>query len=236
MSKQPELKLIATGLQAQQLSCDERLEDYLEHLGAPLVGIVPYPERKAFRQEAHAHIEGLIREYVWQGQDLKKATETALREFGEPWKVGRAFLEEWLQGTPRLRPPILIRRATSTAFAWFGIASMLILLLLEQVLSAPTHEALLPGIGLLAFLAPFVAGGLTGVMCPSQTERGVRNAVGFLTLHSVVIGLLLLPRVEGLAFAAWQLLFWLPAGRITAGMSAACLRQARRQRFWQIAR
>jgi hypothetical protein len=236
MSNRPDLKLIATGLQAQQLSCDERLEDYLEHLGAPLVGIVPYPERKAFRQEAHAHIEGLIHEYVWQGQDLDKATETALREFGEPWNVGRDFLEEWLLGTPRLRPPILIRRATSTAFAWFGIASMLILLLLEQVLGSPAHDAQLSGLALAAFLAPFVAGGLTGTMCSAQAERGVRNAVGILTLHSVVIGLLLLPRVEGLAFAAWQLLFWLPAGRITATVTATALRQARRKRFWQIAR
>ena len=236
MNSRPELKLITNALQAQQLSCDERLEDYLEHLGAPLIGIVPYPERKAFRQEAHAHLDGLIREYVWQGQTLQAATESALREFGEPWKVGQAFLHEWLLGTPRLRPPILIRKATFTAFAWFGIASMLILLLLEQVLCAAVQEDLLPGIGLLAFLAPFVAGGLTGAMCPAQAERGVRNAMCLLALHAVVTGLMLLPRVEGLAFAGWQLLFWLPAGRVSAAATGAYLRQARRQRFWQIAR
>ena len=60
MNNLPELQLLTNNLQAQPLFCDERVEDYLEHLAAPLVGIVPYPERRAFRQEAHAHIEGLI--------------------------------------------------------------------------------------------------------------------------------------------------------------------------------
>ena len=237
MNSLPKLQLITSGDQSELLSCDERLEDYLEHLSAPLIGIVPYPERKAFRQEAHAHIDGLIREYLYDGQDRKAATETALREFGEPWKVGRAFLEEWLQGTPRLRPALLIRKATCTAFAWFGLASMLILLLMERaVLFTSGHEVLLLGIGLLAFLTPLVAGSLTGAMSPANAERGVRNAVGLLILHAAVAGLLLLPRYEGLAFAGWQLLFWLPAGRVSAALTANWIRQARRQRFWQIVR
>ena len=82
----------------------------------------------------------------------------------------------------------------------------------------------------------FVAGGLSGAMCPAQAERGVRNAMCLLALHAVATGLMLLPRVEGLAFAGWQLLFWLPAGRVSAAATGAYLRQARRQRFWQIAR
>jgi hypothetical protein len=232
----PDLSHFPNQCQAQQHSCDDRLEDYLEHLVAPLIGIVPFGERKAFRQEACAHLEGLICEYMWQGKDRQKATETALREFGEPWEVGQAFLQEWLQGTPEQRPALLIRKATFTAFAWFGVASMLILLLLEQVIYEPSRDALLPGIGLLAFFAPFVAGALAGAMYPTQAGRGVRNAVWLLTVHAFATGLLLLPRYEVLAFAGWVLLFWLPAGWVSARVSASYLRQARRQRFWRIAR
>ncbi len=236
MSNLPEFQCPANDWKAQPFSGDERVEDYLEHLIAPLIGVVPYSERKAFRQEAHAHLEGLIREYSWQGQNERAATESALREFGEPWKVGQAFLQEWLQGTPRLRPVLLIRKATFTAFAWFGAASMLTLLLLEQTALTPAHDALLPGIALLAFLAPFAAGGLTGAMAPLQAGRGARNAILILVLHSLAAGLLLQPKVEGLAFAGWQLFFWLPAGWGSAAVTAKCVQQVRRRHFWQVAR
>ena len=113
---------------------------------------------------------------------------------------------------------------------------MLTLLLLEQATLSPIRESLLPGIAALAFLAPFVAGSLTGAMVSAQAERGVRNAVLLLVVHSVITGLLLLPGVEGLVFAGWQALFWLPAGRISAAVTANCIRQVRRQHFWQIAR
>lgn len=236
MNNLPDLFHSPNQRQAQQQSCDDRLEDYLEHLVAPLIGIVPFAERKAFRQEAYAHLEGLICEYLWQGKDRQEATEAALQEFSEPWKVGQAFLQEWLQGTPTQRPDLLSRKATFTAFAWFGMASMLLLLLLERVTYEPSQDALLSGIGLLALFAPFAAGALTGAMSPAQAERGVRNAAWLLTAHAFATGLLLMPRYEVLAFAAWVLLFWLPAGRVSATMTASYLRQARRQRFWQIVR
>ena len=236
MNNPHRLKLVSNERLARDFVCAERLEDFLEHLCAPLIGIVPYAERRAFREEAHTHLDGLIREYVRQGQGEQEATEAALREFGEPWKVGKAFLEEWQLGTPHLRPALLIRKATGTAFAWFGIASMLILLMLEQGLSSTARETLLPWMGLAAFLAPFVGGALTGAMCSGHVERGVRNAIGLLALHAAVVGLLLLPRYEGLAFAGWQLLFWMPAGCGSAVATASCLRQVRRQRFWQVTR
>lgn len=215
---------------------EERVEDYLEHLVAPLVGLVPYRERKAFRQEAHVHIEGLIQGYLLEGQTLPEATETALREFGEPWKVGQAFVQEWQQGEGSTRPDILRRNATLTAFAWFGMASMGILLALEQSLLNSADSGMLPVVGFLAFLAPFVAGSLTGAMSPAQAEQGTRNALLLLILHSFVTSLLLLPRYEGMIFAVWQLLFWLPCGRVSAGLTATYLRNLQRQRFWRIAR
>ncbi len=236
MSSQPDLKLVIHDRHGLPATDDERIEDYLDHLCAPLIGIVPYCERMAFRQEAHAHIDALIRDYLYAGKAPEEATESALREFGEPWKVGQSFLQEWSQGTPQMRPARLIRKATWTAFAWFGVASMLTLLLLEQVVLPPRQDALLPGVLLLAFLAPFVVGSVVGRTLPAQTGRGVRNALLILVLHSFVTGLLLLPRQEGLLFALWQLLFWLPVGHGTASVTALWVRHVRRQRFWQAAR
>ena len=236
MNNLPELQVISSDHLARQADCDERLEDYLDHLCAPLIGIVPYSERNALRQEAHTHIAGLIREYQYEGRELREATEVALREFGEPWNVGRAFLWEWCQGTPRCRHASLIRRATVAAFGYFGLASMVTLLLLEQVVLVPNHDTFVPLIGVLAFFSPFLAGVLVGFTTPAQAERGVCNAVLLLLLHCVAASLLLLPRLEGLAFAGWQLLFWLPAGRVSASLTSAWLRHVGRQRFWQIAR
>lgn len=236
MNNRPDRRRTQNDAPIQPLTGDERLEDYLEHLGAPLVGIVPFRERKAFRREVQAHLEGLIDEYVWQGNERAAATEAALREFGEPWKVGQAFVQEWLQGSVHLRPAPLVRKATCTSFVWFGIGSLLVLLPLERdALIGPWAEGL-SGAGLLAMVAPVVAGVLTGATTPLQAKTGVRNAMFALALHTFVLGLLLLPRYEGLVFAAWQVVFWLPVGVMTAAVTARIVRQFRRQQFWQVSR
>ncbi len=236
MSNLSERKLVTQEHPDAHLRRDERVEDFLDNLCAPLVGIVPYRDRNGLRQEAREHIDGLIREYTYEGMEAKGATEAALREFGEPWRVGQLFLQEWSQGTPQARPTGLIRKATLTAFAWFGLASMLNILLLDYFTLSAYQDSLLALLVLLAFLSPFAAGALAGLTTSAQIATGVRNAMLLLILHSFVTGLILLPKTEGVVFALWQWVFWLPAGRVTASLTAACMRHFRRQRFWQIAR
>lgn len=156
MQNLPEAPLLTKEPHTQPRLCAERIEDYLEHLIAPLVGIVPYSERHAFRQEAHAHLAGLICEFQYEGQEATEATESALREFGEPWKLGQAFLQEWSQGTPRLSPSGLIRKAALTAFGGFGAGSMLTLLMLEVYAYNPYQDTLVSLIGILAFSLPLL--------------------------------------------------------------------------------
>ncbi|MCW3099075.1 MAG: hypothetical protein JWL77_4693 [Chthonomonadaceae bacterium] len=236
MKNLPEFARISHELQTRRRGCEERIEDYLEHLTAPLIGIVPYAERRAFREEAHAHIDGLICEFEHEGQEALEATESALREFGEPWKLGQAFLQEWSQGAPHLSPTGLIRKAAWTAFGGFGAASMLTLLMLEVYAFNPSQASLTSIIGLLAFFSPLAAGSFVGAKMPAQARRGISIALSILILHSCAVGMLMPSRREGLLFAAWQLLFWLPAGWGSASVTAACLRYVRRQRFWQTAR
>ena len=236
MSKPLDARLRVVARKSPGSTPENLLEDYVDHLTAPLVGIVPFPERKAFRDEASLHIEGLIQIFISEGQDVEAATKSALLEFGEPWKIGQAFLQEWLQGTPTQRPAILIRRASLTAFAWFGPASFLSLLLIEHSSLMPTNGSeVLVLIG-IAILSPAVSGCITGFMAPGQTDKGVRNAMVALVCHSFVTGLLILPHYAGLLFSMWQLLFWLPVGRITASISARSHRHFWRQRFWQLTR
>jgi len=236
-----EAKRVATVRQDRQLSGEDLLDDYLEHLVAPLIGVVPFPERKAFRSEVCNHLDGLIQQNVAQGASLRDATEAALLDFGEPWVVGKRFLQEWLLGTPSQPPGPLIRKATVIAFGFFGTASISLLILLESQSVTGPHEYVLPVVGSLAFISPFVAGILTGVTAPGQAERGVTNSMLILSLHSFAAGLLMLPNYQALAFstwafAIWQMAFWLPAGRVSAAAAAGCIRHYWRQRYWQITR
>ena len=45
----------------------ERLEDYLDYLCAPLLGAVPYPQRKRFRREAADHLLALAEDFAAKG-------------------------------------------------------------------------------------------------------------------------------------------------------------------------
>ena len=219
-----------------QLSCEARVEDYLDHLCAPLVGIVAYEERNGLRYEAREHIEGLIREYLYAGIAKPEAIEIALKEFGEPWKLGEAFLKEWSLEVSHRRSPRLNLMALSIAFAWFGMATMLMQLLLERYIFVTYQYIFDPCMIGFAFAAPILVGAIVGATVSSQGVQATRNVILALSLHSTVAGLFMLPQFEGLFFAMWQLLFWLPAGCLAAWGSARCVRHFRRQRFWQLAR
>src|SRR5712692_3300681 len=96
----------------------ERVEDYLDHVCAPLVGIVPHTERAALRVEVAGHLAALIDEYEEVGLEPEAATHAALREHGEPWSLGQAFLEEWARREPVGRLARGTNAGALRAFAW----------------------------------------------------------------------------------------------------------------------
>ena len=85
------LRLLQEREESIETRADEQVEDYLDYLCAPLIGSMPYRERRRFRMEALAHIDGLIAEYREQGFALPEAVQKALREFGEPGQIGQVF-------------------------------------------------------------------------------------------------------------------------------------------------
>jgi len=231
VSGQQNLRVVQTPLWGTNAREDAWVEDYLDHLSAPLVGIVPLAERRNLRDEVRAHLEALAAEYGFEGKSPPEATAAALQELGEPWQVGQTFLREWLQGRPDAAPARLTRTAALRAFAFFGVAAVPNWLLIEhQALDLPRGD-LTPWIVLLAVLPPLAAGTLTGLGLPARMGRGLCWALGVLTLHALAAGALLLPRPDGFGFALCLALWWLPSGWLSASATAHLVRSHRRQRF-----
>src|SRR3712207_2488794 len=64
--------------------CDPRIDDYLDHLYAPLVGRVPYEVRQQFRSELQTHLEALVAAREEVGASHEQAVREALTQFGDP--------------------------------------------------------------------------------------------------------------------------------------------------------
>lgn len=216
---------------------DEQVEDYLDYLCVPLTGAIPYRERRRFRMEVHNHIDGLIREYRSQGVALPEAVQAALCEFGEPGQVGQDFLQEWSQGSPRVGAGAVMRATLLRAFGLFGIATVLNLFAIQHYAEeGPGVTDPFPYLLTLAVLAPLVAGCLTGLARPARIRAGTGYAILLCVAASTAVGLVMLPQTEGLVFALFQLLFWLPAGCLATLGAATLARQHRRLRYWRSAR
>ncbi len=229
---------------------EDRIEDYLDYLCAPLLGVVPYAERRSLREEARQHLQEIVAEFEAQGLSPREALNRALRVHGNPWRIGQSFVQEWSLGA-ETSPKHSLRRATACAFAWFGLATVICLLLIEQYtlqmssrldfsrgypMPFSYQDALLPYLILLLFLSPIAAGCLTGFTAPRQVLRGIVNALSILCLDTLMTACLLLPKIEGFEFVLFQIAVWLPVGCGAALATATLRRYQLCQRFWQLAR
>jgi hypothetical protein len=208
-----------------------QIADYLDYLCAPLLGIVPYAQRRRLRLETEDHLRALAEDFGAEGFAPDEAVSVALREYGEPWRIGQDFAEAWLTGPHPCRFARFTDAATLRAFGWFGVFSVLTLLGVEQCALAPHQEALSFLVQCLAVFAPFIAGVLTGFALHPKTAGGVCRAMAALALVSGAAGLLVLPHMEVLQFALFQFVFWLPVGCLSAAVTASLRRQLRLQNF-----
>jgi hypothetical protein len=216
---------------------DEQIEDYLDYLCAPLIGSVPYRRRLRFRLEVHEHIDGLIMQYRGQGKTLPEAVHSALHELGEPGQAGQDFLQEWLEGSPHAGAKSVLRATVLRTFAMFGVATVLNLFAILLSADRPRKFSdFSPSLVTLAVLSPLVAGCLTGLARPARIKAGTTYAILLCVAASTGVGLEMLPQTEGLIFALFQLLFWLPAGCLSVLGTASLVRQHYRLRFWGVVR
>lgn len=210
---------------------NDLLEDYLDYLCAPLLGVVPYAQRRRLRLEATDHLYALTEDYTAEGFAPLEAVQVALREYGEPWAVGQSFADAWTGTAAAGRRVRFADAATLRAFGWFGVFTVANLLLLETSLFQPGGFYWRPYLVLLAVVSPLIAGLFTGLGLHGRTGPGICRAVGVLAAASGMVGLLLLPRTEGSNFALFQLLVWLPLGSLSAAVTAGLARQVRLRHF-----
>src|SRR5947208_1776604 len=128
----PSTRLVSGGL--RDTAPVARIEDYLDHVFAPLLGLVPYARRQELRAELRGHLEALAASYRELGSAPDTASEQALRQFGDPRELARGCADEWQRRAPG-RSPQPVWPAVLVAFGCFSLLQPL-----YQVLAA-TVEA-----------------------------------------------------------------------------------------------
>src|SRR5437667_10545964 len=100
---------------------DPALDDYLDHLCVPLVGLMPYAARQELRAELQAHLEADVAAHRELGSSPGVAIAMALRQFGDPRRLGQHCAREWIRAAEpaRVQPPW---QAMFTALLCFGSA------------------------------------------------------------------------------------------------------------------
>src|SRR5262249_29218099 len=142
-------------------------------------------------------------------------------------------------------------RAQSLALAIFGCATLAQMLLLQLRIYLPSGEPLIqlspaqvrdfipkplpyPEMTPMFFitvgfsvLAPILLGWVVGKQIPVRAASAVYWGFSPFIFGSFLMGCVFLPNTEGLLFAIWQLVFWLPVGCLMAHLSSKVARRSR---------
>jgi hypothetical protein len=230
------------------------LDAYLDRLDDPLRGVVSPQERSSFLEQTRGHLEQAIAEHMEQGHSKLLATQSVLEKYGDPAQNAEEYLESWFQY--RMRTPLSRRfgRGNLVAYGVFQAAAVVYYLILQVDVFLPAEamyripwrltplqvrevwpEPLpFPDLSVRFFLtigwpviAPIVSGVIVGLMVPARAYAAVYRGLMPLILLSFVMGALLLPMTQGILFALFQVVFWLPMGCLSA-WSASRLSRLRR--------
>lgn len=195
---------------------DDLVEDYLDHLCAPLVGLVPYGDRRLLRSEAAFVIEQLARDAMLEGLEPEAATLRAIQRYGDSQDLSERFLSEWTRRRERGRLARLLGLPRLYASFFFGQAT---------VWGLVWGPRLSPAFLAYALVVPALAGALTGRCAPTTSFRDTVPITLVCTLSAAVAALLALPEREGALLPALQLLWWLPLGGFAAQATSALTRR-----------
>jgi hypothetical protein len=229
---------------ADGASPDSRIEDYLDHVCAPLVGLVPYARRQELRAELRGHLDALVGTHEELGSERDVAVVMALRQFGPPREISHQWAREWIQGNE----PAGVQspwRAMRIALISFGAAALLGLALLAVLMLSPASYFGEVGppvmLGLVGIALPVAAGLITGLFAPVRHALGVFYALAVLILPSVALTWLSLRQPAGTntladcggMLALAQCVSWAPIGCGAAELGGRLrARLALRPRRW----
>src|SRR5947209_10751847 len=163
---------------------NQQVEEYLDHVYAPLVGVVPYPRRQELRTELREHLEALVATHEELGSTREAAVRMALRQFGPPRDLARLWTREWAHAVapPRHEPAW---RAMGIGLGCFGAASLVGLgaFWVDRVSAgsfSPVGRDFLWLLGL--YLLPLAAGLATGFRARARHSLGAFLALALLIL------------------------------------------------------
>ena len=203
---------------------DDPLDDYLDHVCAPLVGVVPYPRRTTLRYELREHVTMLTED----GQTL----EEVLRSLGDPYEAGRRFLAQWEAQSRSRGPSHWVRRDLSVAIGYLGAASAAALLFDLSAHYGTPRDSFSYGAALSQF--GWLAAVPYGWRHPANGARSVAIASLALGLHALVVAALVGRDAEDFHLHALYLFtLWPLLGSISATLSAEQGRRIRNRRFWR---
>ena len=215
---------------------DALVEDYLDHVSAQLLAL-PRARRMEIRAEIHQHLQALVQAHEELGDDPVTAAQAARKQFGDPAKIGRAFVQAW-------RPPASWEEltafpgaATKLALGWFGGAALLTgleagaahLFFSAVPWSPALDRAWVLSLLITLWLAPLVAGWKVGRSRRGRPALGVFYALSLLTFSALPITILAVSGTSDGATHAFReigmvlapsLGFWMPLGCASAALSA----------------
>jgi hypothetical protein len=221
---------------------DSRIEDYLDHVYSPLVGLVPYARRQELRTELRGHLEALVATHQELGSARDAAVVLALRRFGHPRGLSRQWAREWTHG----RLPCGVQpawRAMFIALGSFGLATVLGLMLLW--IGAIRPSSLPDGIQEIIWLSvlyllPALAGLVGGLLAPARHALGTFFALALL-MPPLALACGAHPELSqasnlakwGMELAFIQIFCWTPVGCVAAALGGSLrARRSPRPRRW----
>lgn len=218
---------------------DALVEDYLDHVSAQLLAL-PRERRVEMRREINQHVAALAQAHEELGAGPADAAQAALKRFGDPAKIGRAFAATWKQPLTWKELTAFPAAALKQGLLWFGAAGVLFAGgATLAVLTSVTLETAQIGdrTGMVAALAlPLLAGWQVGRTAPARAALGTFYALALLafgatpflipSLHSSLAGL-----PEPLAMETVMYAAWMPLGCAAAAVSGALARRPGRFRL-----
>lgn len=156
-----------------------QIEDYLDHICAPLVTSVPYEARCTLRQEMRQHLQAATSAHIELGSAPEEAVTQALTQFGEARQIARQWLDEW-QRTSCSENPLSRVTATLIALSLLGLTTLSAGGL--AMLPGPSSAWLITAI----FLMSALMGGMTiGILLRSHALRATFYATFVLSISSL---------------------------------------------------
>jgi hypothetical protein len=217
-------------------------DDYLDHVLAPMIGVVPIEVRRRIRAEALDNLEGRTQGYIRDGMPPREAAAAAIRKFGESTELSAEFIGNYTrQAQPegslgKVLGPDIIQSAL-----YLGQATLWGLIFLHVRINLPSGQIETFGMSLrqirqfipepfplpeksLAFwlhaafilVAPIVAGAVLGANSTRSPIRDTLAIMVTLTAVSLLAGLMLLPNFDGVIFSGIHAVLWTPAATVSA--------------------